>query len=158
MNNFITLHVAFLAGTKRLAEKTKKLANINVMIKKITPLIDLISLRVAIIIRLFLRAFAKFFPIFRSSTAAQIIFAAIDRYRTAFAELKIVSVCTFYYITTIFALDLICNNLPHTTVLQPNAQIVLFFKEPDFTTKSGSRSIFLLTHFAASRSFRKKPR
>lgn len=65
----------------------------------------------AVYLILSVRAFAQFFPIFKIPAATQIVLAPIDSYRTAFTELEIVTVCTFYYVTALFALDLIYDNL-----------------------------------------------
>ena len=49
------------------------------------------------------------------------ISAAIDSHRTAFTKLEIVTMSAFYYVSALFAADLVYDNLLHAINLQSNA-------------------------------------
>ena len=82
---------------------------------------------------LLLSTFAEFFPIFEVPAAAQVVFAAIDGDGTAFAELEVMAVGAFYYVTALLAFNLIRDDYLHaissitsSIILAPNLK--LFWK------------------------------
>lgn len=63
----------------------------------------------------------RLLPIVTISAATKIVLTSIDSHRTAFTKLEIVTMSAFYYVSALFAADLVYDNLLHAINLQSNA-------------------------------------